>query len=125
MSALRETFEYPTPLTAILHRLSHMPSLPLTREPELRQRNIIVQLLEDDLDATADLRFGILRAQQVAGEQRTRRLVKLHDDAGVRHGGGKALVTGVIHDRVSVDRAGPAHRFELKLATDALHAGRV
>src|SRR5580704_954322 len=94
ISALRETFEYPTPLTAILHRLSHMPCLPLKREPELRQRDIVVQFLEHDLDAAADFRLGVLGAQKVAGEQGTRRRVKFDDDAGVRHGRGEALVAG-------------------------------
>src|ERR1700676_5629538 len=124
MSAIRETLENPTPLTAILHRLSHMRCLPLSPcEPELRQRDVVVQFLKENLNAAANLRLGILRLQQVAGEQRARRLVELHDDAGVRHGGREALVASVIHDGVGIDRAGPAHGFEFQVGADALDAG--
>src|SRR5271169_3432409 len=75
MSAERVTFEKPTPLTATLHRFSHMsplsPSLGRRRacEAELRQGDVVVQLLEHDFDAPPDLGLGILRSQQVAGEQ--------------------------------------------------------
>src|ERR1700733_12539853 len=127
MSAERVTLEYPTPLTAILHRLSHMRSLLLfgARETKLRQRDVVVQLLEDDLDAAADLRLGIRCFQQVAGEQRAGCIVEFHDDAGVGHHGCEAFVAGVVHDCVGVDRSGAAHGFELQVRSDALNAGRI
>src|SRR5712692_7548099 len=63
ISADRVTRENPTPLTATLHRCSHIPS-PLRlrrfgRQPELGQREVVVQRLEDHLHATPDFRLGI------------------------------------------------------------------
>src|SRR6266705_3456312 len=78
MSAVRETFEKPTPLTATLHRFSHILPTPTRRtaglrpacrrdagapispspgprEAKLRQGDVVVQFLEHDLDAPADL----------------------------------------------------------------------
>src|SRR5271163_3467825 len=127
-SAERVTLEKPTPLTATLHRFSHMWPLPSlgdgrARDAELRQGDVIVQLLEDDLDAPPDLRLGIRCFEQVAGEQRAGRIVELDDDAGVRHRGSEALVAGVIHDGVGVDRPDTAHGFELEVRRDALGTG--
>src|SRR5579884_4408234 len=85
VSAERVTLEKPTPLTATLHRFSHMgpPSLGRcrAREPKLRQGDVVVQCLEDDLDAPPDLRLGIGRVQQIADEQCAGRVVELDDDA--------------------------------------------
>src|SRR5678816_998217 len=72
------------------------------REPKLWQCELVVQGLEDDLYAAADLRFRVGGFQQIRCEQRTRRVVELHDDARVRHSRSKSLVTGVVHDRVAV-----------------------
>src|SRR6266849_6220367 len=82
ISAERVTFENPTPLTATLHRFSHMRPLPSfcrnrLREAKLRQCDLVVQCLEDDLDALSDLRLGVLRFQEVAGHQRAGRIVEL------------------------------------------------
>src|SRR5216683_576908 len=104
----------------VLRRLSLDP-----REAKLRQRDVVVQLLEDHLDAPPDLRLGIGRFQEVAGEQRAGRIIEFDDDAGVGHGGREALVAGVIHDGVGVDRSDTAHGFEAKLGSDALGAGRI
>src|SRR6266446_5284641 len=135
ISAERVTLEKPTPLTATLHRFSHMWPLPSVgwrraREAKLRQGDVVVQLLEDDLDAPPDFRLGIGRFQQVACEQRTRRIVELDDDAGVGHGGREAFVAGMIHDGVGVDCTGPpyaimAHSFEFQVRRDAFDAGRI
>src|SRR5437870_1504216 len=109
ISAERVTWEKPTPLTATLHRFSHIVASPPSlgrrraRKPELRQGDVVVELLEDDFDAPPDLRLGIRRFQQVAGKQRAGRIVELDDDAGVGHSGREAFVPGVIHDGVSVD----------------------
>src|SRR6516225_12186289 len=73
ISAERVILEKPTPLTATLHRFSHMWPLPSlgrigVREAKLGQCDVVVQLFEDDLHAPPDLRLGIRRLQQVAGE---------------------------------------------------------
>src|ERR1700738_166552 len=107
------------------HRHSPSLSLPRRREAKLRQCDVVVQLLEDDLDAPPDLRLGIGRFQQVAGEQRSGRIVELDDDAGVGHRGGEALVAGVIHDGVGVDRSGAAYGFEFQVRRDALGTSRI
>src|SRR3989442_675408 len=101
ISAERVTRENPTPLTAILHRCSHMLGFAL-REPELRQRDVVVQGLEDHFHATAHLRLGIRSVQQIGRQQRTGSIVELHDDARVGDGRGEPLVPRVIHDRVGV-----------------------
>src|SRR5207244_10920376 len=77
ISAERVTLEKPTPLTATLHRFSHMWPLPSvgwrrTREAKLREGDVVVQLLEDDLDAPPDFRLGIGRFQHVASQPRPR-----------------------------------------------------
>ena len=100
------------------------------REAELRQGDVVVQLLEDHFHPPPDLGLGVLRFQQIAGEQRAGRVVEFDDDAGVGHRGGEALVAGMIHDRVGVDRSGAAdaimaHRFELQIRRDASGAGRI
>src|SRR5947209_9990607 len=56
ISAERVTLENPTPLTATLHRCSHMRSVPLElpcveRQPDLRQRDVEVQRHEEHLHA--------------------------------------------------------------------------
>src|SRR6266851_7815255 len=107
----------------VLHRFSL--GRRRTREAKLGQRNVVVELLEDDFHAPPDLRLGIGRFQQIAGEERAGRIIELDDDAGVGHGGRKALVAGMIHDGVSVDRPGAAHGFEAKVGRDALGAGRI
>src|SRR5580704_31816 len=89
ISAERVTVEKPTPLTATLQRFSHMPlSLfvkhDLLRKPvptfrdhalsgrrrihqtKLRQRDVVVERLEDDLDPTSDLRLRIGRSEKIA-----------------------------------------------------------
>src|SRR5260221_10498383 len=92
VSADRVARENPTPLTATLHRLSHMRhrsftrTAPSAREPELRQRKVVVQRLEDNLHATPHLCLGIRSLQQIAGEQRPGCVVELHYDARVRDG---------------------------------------
>ena len=91
----------------------------------MRQGDVVVQPLEDDLDAPPDLRLGVFRFQQIAGHQRARRIVELDDDAGIGHRRGEALVAGVIHDRVGVDRADAAHGLESEVGGDASRAGRV
>src|SRR5437016_6895756 len=87
ISAERVTLEKPTPLTATLQRFSHM-RLSLCgrrriRQTKLRQRDVVVERFEDDLDPTSDLRLRIGRVEKIAGEQRAGRRVKLHDDAGI------------------------------------------
>src|SRR5215831_5639438 len=129
-SAERVTREKPTPLTATLHRCSHMrrisSKLPrVGREAELRQGELVVQRLEDHLDAAPHLRLGIGRLQEVGGQQGARRVVELHDDARVGNRRREALVAGVIHDRVRVDRAPAADRLERQIGRHAAHAGRV
>src|SRR5687768_17141123 len=117
------------PLTATLQRCSHMiVSSSLwrsARQPELRQRDLVVQRLEYHLDAASDFRFGVRCLEQIAGEKGTGRVVELDDDARVRHRGREALVAGVIHDRVRVDRALPPHRLERELGRYAVDAGCV
>src|SRR5579872_6499435 len=125
ISAERVTFEYPTPLTAILQRFSHIAIALLLCQPELRQGDVVVQFLEDYLDPSPDLAVGVFRAQKVAGHQRAGSVVQFDDDAGVGHRRREALVAGVIHDRISVDRALAAHRLEFEVGGDALGAGRV
>src|SRR5271170_4816099 len=121
ISAERVTREKPTPLTATLHRFSHIGLSSLgqchAREAELRQGDVVVQLLEDDLHPPPDLGLGILRLQQIAGEECPGRIVEFDDDARMGHRGGEALVAGMIHDGVGVDRPGApgtimAHRLE-------------
>src|SRR5262245_19253833 len=80
ISAERVTLEKPTPLTATLHRFSHMGVVPsqLRRgpgQPELGQRDVVVERLEDDLHAAPHLRLRVRRLQQVAGEERPRGVV--------------------------------------------------
>src|SRR6516164_8755031 len=116
-SAERVTLEKPTPLTATLHRFSHIRPLPSlgrcqAREAKLRQCDVVVQLLEDDLDAPPYLCLGIRRLQQIAGKQRAGRIFELDDNAGVGHRGREALVAGVMHDGVGVDRSGTAYGLE-------------
>src|SRR6267142_544106 len=91
ISAERVTRENPTPLTATLHRCSHMRQISLrlrrvVRQPELRQRDVVVQRLEDHLDAAPHLRLRIRSLQQIGGQECARRVVELHDDARVRDG---------------------------------------
>src|SRR6266403_3204878 len=82
ISAERVTLEKPAPLTATLHRFSHMWPLPSVgwrrrREAKLRQGDVVVQLLEDDLDPPPDLRLGVGRVQQIAREQGAGCIVEL------------------------------------------------
>src|SRR5437667_11540211 len=71
ISAERVTREKPTPLTATLHRCSHMQPVSLSvRQPELRQRDVGVQRLEDHLHAPPHLRLGVGRFEQVGRQQR-------------------------------------------------------
>src|SRR5881628_1960614 len=102
ISAERVTRENPTPLTATLHRCSHMRRVSLrgARQAELRQRDVVVQRLEDHLHATPDLRLRVGSLEQIGRQQRARRVVQLHDDARVWNGGSESPVTGVVHDRV-------------------------
>jgi hypothetical protein len=51
------------------------------REAKLRQGDVVGQFLEDDFDAPPDLGLGIGCFQEVAGEQRTGRIVELDNDA--------------------------------------------
>src|SRR5262249_45002336 len=127
ISAERVTLEKPTPLTATLHRFSHMGPLlrRRARQVELRQGDLGGQFLEHDLDAPPDLGFGILRFQKIAGEQCAGRIVELDDDAGVGHSRGEALVASVIHDRIGVDFSQTAYRLEFQVCRDALGAGRI
>src|SRR6266540_2146193 len=130
ISAERVTRENPTPLTATLHRCSHMRPISLrlrraVRQPELRQRDVGVQRLEDYLYATPHLRLRVRGLHQIAGQQCSRRVVGLHDDARVRNGRGKSPVTGVVHDRVGVDGALAADRLEREVDRHAVYAGRV
>src|SRR5213593_2796919 len=86
VSAERVTRENPTPLTATLHRCSHIRPISLrlvraVRQPELRQRNVVVQRLEDHLYATPHLRLRVRSLQQIASQQGSRCVVELHDDA--------------------------------------------
>src|SRR5262245_21369602 len=129
-SAERVTREKPTPLTATSHRCSHMRRvssglLRVALEAELRQRELVVQWLEDHLDAASHLRLGAGRLQEVGGQQGARRVVELHDDARVGDGCCEALVAGVVHDRVRVDGAPAADRLERQIGRHAAHAGRI
>src|SRR5262245_63219037 len=91
ISAERVTFEKPTPLTAILHRCSHMPIDPpklvrrgrlrALRQTELRQRDVIVERLENHFHPPPDLRFRVGGVKEVAGRQCSRRGGELADDA--------------------------------------------
>src|SRR2546425_10359121 len=130
ISAERVTRENPTPLTATLHRCSHMRPISLrllrvVRQPELRQRNVVVQGLEDHLHATPHLRLRVRSLQQIAGQQCSGCVVELHDDARVGNRRGKSPVTGVVHDGVGVDGALAADGFEREVDCHAVHAGRV
>src|SRR3989442_9294290 len=126
ISAERVTREKPTPLTATLHRCSHIQPVYLSvRQPELRQRDVGVQRLEDHFHATAHLRLGVGRFEQVGRQQRAWGVVELDDDARVGHGRGEALVARVVHDRVRVDRARAADWLEREIDRHAAHAGRV
>src|SRR3989442_12260895 len=127
ISAERVTRENPTPLTATLHRCSHMRRVSLrgVRQAELRQRDVVVQRLEDHLHATPDLRLRVGSLEQIGGEQRSRRVVELYDDARVGNGRGESSVTGVVHDRVSVDGALAGDGFEREVGRHAVHASRV
>src|SRR5262245_7394823 len=103
ISAERVTRENPTPLTATLHRCSHMRPTSwrlrrVARQPELRQRDLVVQRLEDHLHATPDLRLRVRRLQQIGGQQGAGGVVELHDDARVGNGRGESSVAGVVHD---------------------------
>ena len=152
ISAERVTLEKPTPLTATLHRFSHI-GLPLTRvgvipsavqqflpagsraraqpSPHRARRNCGKVMSSFSFSKTTSTRrptFASVyrRFQQIAGHQRTGRIVELDDDAGVGHRGREALVAGVVHDRVGVDRSPiPAHGFEFQIRRDALGAGRI
>src|SRR5256885_4861189 len=115
ISAERVTLENPTPLTATLHRCSHMRSVSLelpgvARRPELRQRDVVVQRLEDHLDATSYFRLGVRSLQEIRGQQRSGRVVELDDDAGVGNGRGESPITGVVHDWGRIDGALAADR---------------
>src|SRR5262247_2584173 len=98
ISAERVTFENPTPLTAILHRCSHMPINPPTlvrrgrlrapRQTELRQRDVVVQRLEDHFHPPPDLRFRVGCLQKIPGQEGAGRVVELDDDARVGNGRG-------------------------------------
>src|SRR5947208_5117822 len=90
ISAERVTRENPTPLTATLHRCSHMRQISLVRQPELRQREVVVQRLEDHLHATPHLRLRVRSSQQIGRQQGSWRVVELHDDARVRNGRGES-----------------------------------
>src|SRR5712671_4142516 len=129
-SAERVTLEKPTPLTATLHRFSHMGLFSSlgrrrARKAKLRQCDVVVQLFEDDLDAPPDLRLGMRRLEQVAGEQRAGRIVEFDDDAGVGHRRREAHVARVVHDSVGVDFPATAHGLEFQVRRDALGTGRV
>src|SRR5215510_2394405 len=95
ISAERVTLENPTPLTATLQRCSHMRRISwrlgrARRQPELGQGDVVVQRLEDHLDAAPHLRLRVWGLQQVAGHEGPRGVVEFHDDAGIRDGRGKA-----------------------------------
>src|SRR5215510_5051949 len=95
------------------------------RKAELRQRDVVVQRLEDYFHATAHLRLRVGRVEQVSRQQRAGGVVELDDDARVGHGRGEALVARVVHDRVRVDRAPAADWLEREIDRHAAHAGRV
>src|SRR4029079_16042889 len=70
ISAERVTRENPTPLTATLHRCSHMRQISsrlrrVARQTELRKRDLVVQWLEDHLHAAAHLRRRVGRLEKV------------------------------------------------------------
>ncbi len=122
--------EKPTPLTAILHRFSHMRTSPPHSAGGRSRRNCGKVMSSFSFSKITSTRRPTLASvysalQQVAGEQCAGRVVEFDDDRGVGHGGGEALVAGVIHDRVGVDRAEPAHRLEFEVGRDALGAGRI
>src|SRR5271166_1157178 len=94
-------------------------------EAKLRQGDVVVQLLEDDLHAPPDLSLGMRRFEQVSGKQRAGRIVELNDNAGVGHGGSEALVAGVIHYGVGVDRSETAHGFEFQVRCDTFDTSRI
>src|SRR5262245_9872325 len=123
ISAERVTREKPTPLTATLHRCSHISWRLLAwgprhgplivqakgatppsdspgqcsarrgaavarlcnalrvRQAELRQRDVVVQRLEDYFHATAHLRLRVRRVEQVSRQQRAGSVIELDDDA--------------------------------------------
>src|SRR5260221_8079288 len=92
---------------------------------ELRQCDVVVELLEHNFHAATNLCLGKRSSQEIAGHKCARRVVELHDDRGVGHCRREALVAGVVHDRVGINRAYPAHWLELQIDADALHASRV
>src|SRR5207245_4857405 len=64
ISAERVTWENPTPLPAPLHRCSHMRSVSLelpglARQPDLRQRDVVVVRLAANLARMAYWRLGL------------------------------------------------------------------
>src|SRR5262245_27115769 len=74
ISAERVTLENPTPLTATLHRCSHIWPISsglrgVAREPELRQGEVVVQPLEDHLDPAPHLRLRVGSLEEIGGEQ--------------------------------------------------------
>src|SRR5713101_6444517 len=97
----------------------------VTRQPELRQRDVVVQGLEDHLHPTPHLRLRVRSLQQIARQQCSGRVVELHDDARVGNCRGKSPVTGVVHDRVGVNGALATDGFEREVDRHAVHAGRV
>src|SRR5262245_681624 len=92
------------PLPLRLHLVWH--------QPELRQGDVIVELLEDHLDAPPHLCLGIGSVQQIASQQGAFRLVEFDNDAGIGYGCRKALVTGMVHDGVGIDGAFALYGFE-------------
>src|SRR6185437_432872 len=85
----------------------------------------IVELLEHDFHAAAHLCLANRGSQQIADHECARRIVELDDDRGVGHCRREALVAGVVHDRVGINRAYPAYGLELQIDADALHTGGV
>src|SRR5688572_18286184 len=68
ISADRVTREKPTPLTATLHRCSHM-LWRAGRQPELRQRDVVVQRLEEHLHAPTHPGLRVGSVEQIRGQQ--------------------------------------------------------
>src|SRR5205085_11525572 len=70
ISAQRVTFEKPTPLMATLHRFSHIWRFlllgPHGSEAKLRQRDLVVQFLENHLDPPPDFHVGVYSVQEIA-----------------------------------------------------------
>src|SRR5258705_3581168 len=85
-SAERVTREKPTPLTATLHRCSHMRRVSLrpprvAREPELRQGGVVVQGAKEHLHTTPHPRFRVGGLPQNCGPPSGPRVVEVHRDA--------------------------------------------